>query len=85
MPDNHAKLSPSSAHRWIACPGSVWLSEDAPKTTSAYAEEGTKAHEIGASCLTFDTRPDELTDDEEMAEAVAVYVNLVRAVAGMKG
>lgn len=40
----HAKLSPSSAERWIACPPSVKLSERFPDTTTSYAEEGTTAH-----------------------------------------
>lgn len=41
----HAKLSPSSAHRWIYCPGSVALSDQAPEQEpSEYALEGTFAH-----------------------------------------
>jgi hypothetical protein len=46
----HSKLSPSNAHRWMNCPGSVALCEKAPpEKPSVYAEEGTKAH----SCLEF--------------------------------
>lgn len=48
MSTGHAKLGPSSAHRWIACPGSVRLSEqvhDIP-STSVYATEGTDAHTL---------------------------------------
>ena len=40
----HARLSPSTAERWIACPPSVKLSERFPDTTTSYAEEGTTAH-----------------------------------------
>lgn len=40
----HAILSPSAAHRWMNCPGSTWLCKDIPGETSAYAEEGTRAH-----------------------------------------
>lgn len=47
----HAKLSPSSAHRWMNCPGSVRMSEGIPNTTSVYAAEGTAAHELAAHCL----------------------------------
>lgn len=44
---NHAKLSPSSAVRWINCPGSILLSEQCPDPgTNEYAEEGTIAHEL---------------------------------------
>lgn len=55
MPGEHARLSPSSAHRWLHCPASVLLAEDAgqvPDEDSAYAAEGTRAHvlcEIEAS------------------------------------
>ena len=42
----HALLSPSSADRWINCPASVMLGRDLPDTTSPYAEEGTRAHEL---------------------------------------
>lgn len=57
MPSVHAKLSPSSAARWITCPGSVALSATVPceDTGSSFAREGTLAHtlaEIEAS-LTF--------------------------------
>lgn len=47
----HAKLSPSSAHRWMNCPGSVRMSEGIPNTSSVYAAEGTAAHELAAYCL----------------------------------
>ena len=42
----HAKLSASGAHRWINCPGSVALEEDFPDSSSAYAKEGTLAHDL---------------------------------------
>lgn len=42
----HAKLSASSASRWLACPPSVALCESFPDTTSPFAQEGTLAHEM---------------------------------------
>ncbi len=42
----HAVRSPSSADRWWECPGSVAASEDVPRTSSGYADEGTAAHEV---------------------------------------
>lgn len=50
MPGAHAKLSPSSADRWISCPASIRMTEE--HTTpgddrgSAYAQEGTLAHSL---------------------------------------
>jgi len=49
----HAKLSPSSAHRWMECPGSVRLSEGIERGSSVFADEGTAAHELAAHCLTL--------------------------------
>ncbi len=42
----HARLSPSSAHRWMACPGSVGLCEKLPRTTNEAARIGTGAHAL---------------------------------------
>lgn len=42
----HAKLSASSAYRWLACPPSVALSEEYPDKASTYAQEGTDAHTL---------------------------------------
>jgi len=42
----HSELSPSSAHRWMTCPGSVALSRGIPDQSSKYAEEGTIAHSL---------------------------------------
>ena len=90
MAETHATLSPSSADRWMTCPGSVPLSEGIVDTSSEYAAEGSAAHEIAALCLTsgsdaaayvgriveIDTREIEITSD--MAEHIQVYVDHVR-------
>jgi len=47
----HAKLSPSSAARWMTCPGSVALSEGIEDTSSKNADEGTMMHAFAAMCL----------------------------------
>jgi hypothetical protein len=47
----HSKLAPSSAYRWIACPGSIRMSEGIADKASAFADEGTAAHELAQHCL----------------------------------
>lgn len=47
MPNKHAILSASSAHRWLNCTPSARLNATyGSNTTSVYAEEGTLAHEF---------------------------------------
>lgn len=60
MPENHARLSPSSADRWMRCPGSVILSEGLPEVgNSDFANEGTAAHFLACECLTNKRHPAE--------------------------
>lgn len=44
MPNQHALLSASGAHRWLHCTGSPLLEKEFPDSTSVYAQEGTLAH-----------------------------------------
>lgn len=47
MPDAHAKLSPSAAERWLACPASIRMEAQVPpEQESSYAREGTVAHTL---------------------------------------
>jgi hypothetical protein len=48
-PTTHARLSASSAERWLNCPGSIKLSESmtqARRGTSVYADRGTALHTV---------------------------------------
>lgn len=90
----HSDLSPSNAYRWMSCPGSVELCKLAPETPeSSYAAEGTAAHEVLDRCLKhyfvekyflnpfdmvgMEVKGFEVT--EEMAEAVSVAIDYVKA------
>lgn len=86
---DHAKLSPSSAHRWMRCPGSVSLTEGLPDTDSEFSREGTFGHAIAADLLENDielartaleSTNGEFTVDAEMAEHLQVYLNVVRGL-----
>lgn len=46
MPNQHALLSASGAHRWLACPPSATLEAGLPDSSSSAAEQGTAAHEL---------------------------------------
>lgn len=90
----HAVFAPSSAYRWFKCPGSIRLSADLPaKSSSVYAAEGTAAHELAADCLldgddaaahlgrVIEVDGKTFTVDEVMADAVQVFLDLVRSYA----
>lgn len=74
----HSKIGASSMHRWAACPGSVKLCEGMPNVSSAYAAEGTLAHELAEALLTGKPLPQEDVTPE-MIEAVSVYVDYLKS------
>ena len=43
---DHALLSASSAHRWLACPSSAVAAEAYPNEDTEFTREGTLAHEV---------------------------------------
>ena len=52
MPNKHAYLAPSVAHRWMNCPGCVALCADIPRASSSpAAEEGSAAHWLAEQAL----------------------------------
>ncbi|WP_131669538.1 DUF2800 domain-containing protein [Psychrobacter pygoscelis] len=53
----HAKLSPSSAVRWLSCPAAPLMERGKPNTANSYAAEGTAAHHLADQCLSFGYSP----------------------------
>ncbi len=48
----HSLFSPSAAHRWMACPGSMAFPENRkPGESNDYADDGTASHELAAMAL----------------------------------
>lgn len=83
----HAVLSPSSAVRWMTCPGSVVLEADEPNEDNEYSKEGTLAHALAAHCLLhkvdahqvpfFTHNGKDETITQEMAGFVQEYIDYV--------
>jgi hypothetical protein len=76
----HSRFSPSTAERWMTCPGSVVLSEGMPEDESEYAAEGTRAHAFAERWLLMHfaqhgASPFIGSADEEMAKHVKVYID----------
>ena len=88
----HALLSPSAAARWVACPGSVALTADMERASSAYAVEGTWAHRLAELLLLgeegfSEAEVAEVCDaginPDDLKEPVQVYVDYVRSIPGV--
>ena len=89
----HAKLSPSGAHRWMACPGSIVLEASYPDKSSVYADEGSAAHLLASWALrdrldpsnylgeTIRVGKNSFVVDADMCDYVRSYTLLVREYA----
>jgi len=75
----HSKIGASSAKRLIACPGSLRLSEKAPKQKeSKYAIEGTRAHTVAEYMLLGKPLP--LWADSDMVDGAKLYSQTITDV-----
>lgn len=87
----HSLFSPSAAHRWIACPGSLSFPENLDDSgSSRFADDGTASHHWAALCLEHNRNADwylhqiqiingiDYTMDEERAGYIQEYLDDVR-------
>ena len=95
----HALLSPSGAHRWMRCPGSLLLEKAAPDRSSRYADEGSAAHKMATDCLQsggkvtpddflgcmLDMGEHEILVDHEMVQSVEQFLEVVEKYAAGGG
>ncbi|MBR0574180.1 MULTISPECIES: DUF2800 domain-containing protein [Pasteurellaceae] len=91
MPTKHALLSPSGAHRWLNCQGSLLLESQFENTTSDAAIEGTTAHALAEICLTENKAPADFLGkileegfvevDKDMVEYISTYIQEIRSAA----
>ena len=84
----HALLSPSAAHRWLNCPGSLSRCQNLPpEPSSPAAIEGTNAHALAAFQLslrhgyagTFE-KPAADSVTPAMRDGVQAYVNFIEEI-----
>lgn len=59
MANYHAKLSPSSAHRWSSCTASVDAQQGMSDSGSEASRLGTTGHQLSAECLEHGFEPQE--------------------------
>jgi len=87
MPE-HAKLfSPSGAPRWTRCPGSAKACADYPRTSNAFADDGSALHSFAADMLNgkdplgsvFVAGTGSYHCDEDSMDLLEEYVETVRA------
>lgn len=83
----------SSSDRLIKCHASRRLSEGQENTSSPQSELGTAAHALGEHCVRFGFNPSDCIGmtfnnhvvDENMVDAVTVYVSKIRALEALTG
>ena len=85
----HALISASASAKWIACPGSIALSQGKPDNSSEAARWGTACHELSAWCLdtgvdaeafrgrVIDVEGEKYEVDSKMIDCAQVYIDIV--------
>lgn len=94
----HSPLGPSSAHRWMACPGSVAATASIPDKATSYSIEGTAAHTLTEWARLRDRPPSDwlgetvvtkrdgesygVLIDQAMVDAATTFVDFVNDIPG---
>lgn len=73
MPEQHALLSPSAAHRWMNCTAAPRLEATVPDSGSTYAQEGTLAHAYCAKKLKSFLGLDTAAEEKEIVQLDSLY------------
>ena len=90
--EEHSERGPSTAHRWIECPGSVLKSRGIPNVAGIEAARGTVFHEVAAMCVQHGLDPfgfvglkilvpphGEIEFDREMADNMLPGLDLIES------
>ena len=88
--EHHARFSPSKLSRLLSCTGAILLEEELAsdniqeQTTSSYAQEGTRLHELIADCLQARRNNKTLPITEPLVQDCFDYANLLLSEPGTK-
>lgn len=91
---SHAALGASNAHRWMACPGSVRLSQGIPEPPdNEHSRRGTAAHAVAELALGKNVSPsiylgttvEQVEIDDDIVAGVTTYVEHCRALMARPG
>lgn len=81
----HSRLAPSSASRWVVCPGSVSVEEQYADTEQRHGADGAAAHFVadeilkGRACpVVGSSAPNGIILDDAMVKSAGVFVDAVR-------
>ena len=95
MPDIHHLMGPSSASRWLPCPGSLIGPKQVDNRPKDAADEGTSCHRLLEICLSYGLDPQRLIGTvvtvpkwpvtEEMAKAVDYFVDTLKGICAEHG
>jgi hypothetical protein len=81
----HAPLPPSSAERWIACPGAYRAEREAPPAApSEFADLGTHAHALFARGLRFGLTAEALMSEPALRRPFALALAAARQILGSR-